>query len=196
VKKTELVQEKIINATLDLMKESGGDIELIQMRAIAKRAEVGIGLINYHFKTKEHLIELCVERYISNVISDFKPTTNKSSPLERLQMAIKMVFDFFMHHPEVARISILADMKNPHRGDNTMRSVEGMLHELMNSHNTDELAFESGRKMLAFTLVTVLQALFIRHEMNRDLFGCDFADKKERGIFLDEMVKRLYRGWE
>ena len=61
------VKDKIINVTIDLIKEANGNIDKITIREIAKRAEIGVGLINYHFQSKKNLVDICVQQIISNV---------------------------------------------------------------------------------------------------------------------------------
>jgi AcrR family transcriptional regulator len=41
------IKETIIDATISLIESSGGLIENITMRAIAQKADVAVGLINY-----------------------------------------------------------------------------------------------------------------------------------------------------
>ncbi len=65
------VKEKLIMVTIELITGGGGNIEDITTRAIAQKAGVGVGLVNYHFQTKDNLIEICVGRIIRNVISVF-----------------------------------------------------------------------------------------------------------------------------
>ena len=67
------VKEVIIHATTELIRESDGNITKITSRKIAGRAEVGLGLINYHFGSKENLITICVQRIINNVVMCFSP---------------------------------------------------------------------------------------------------------------------------
>lgn len=67
------VKEKIIQATIALIETGEGNIEGISARAISEKAKVGLGMINYHFQTKENLISICVERIIGDVILSFKP---------------------------------------------------------------------------------------------------------------------------
>ncbi len=52
VKQDKGIKEKIIHATIELIKKHG-DISKITVRDIAANAGVGIGLINYHFQTKD-----------------------------------------------------------------------------------------------------------------------------------------------
>ena len=41
---------KIIEATINLIKEKNGDIKLVTTREIVKNAGVSVALINYHFQ--------------------------------------------------------------------------------------------------------------------------------------------------
>ena len=51
---TEDEKEVIIKATTELIQENDGNITKITSRRIAERAGVGLGLINYHFESKEN----------------------------------------------------------------------------------------------------------------------------------------------
>ena len=51
------VDKAIIQATIALINENGECIDDITVREICKKADVGLGLINYHFGSKENLIK-------------------------------------------------------------------------------------------------------------------------------------------
>ena len=50
------LKEAIIYQTTELIQECGGDVSKIILRKISEQAKVGLGLINYHFGSKEQLI--------------------------------------------------------------------------------------------------------------------------------------------
>jgi AcrR family transcriptional regulator len=161
MKKSDEVKERIIEATIALMTDGNGDVSEVNTRAIAEKAGVGVGLINYHFQTKENLIEICVERIISKVISAFTPS---SSPQERkslapLKRSAKAVFDFLMDNPAIARISILSYFKNPLPQSNTMRSV----NEVRQNIEGVEMP-ENEKLVLSFALASLMQVLFLCRE--------------------------------
>lgn len=54
--KHENVKDRIIFVTIELIEQYGGDTKSITARMIAEKAEVGLGLINYHFGSKDNLI--------------------------------------------------------------------------------------------------------------------------------------------
>ncbi|MBB2184409.1 TetR family transcriptional regulator [Lachnospiraceae bacterium MD1] len=187
MKKSEQAKENIISVTTSLIQESNGNLDEITIRKIAQEAGVGIGLINYHFQSKEQLVELCVQRIISSVIHTFRPELLKDlQPIDRLKTVSKLVADFLMDNPEVSRISILGDHANPGIEDNTMKTVSGFLHVLTGS----DIA-ESKQKMLLFTMTSILQAAFLRKEISKECFGVNFYDKTERDFFIDDMIERL-----
>ena len=187
MKKSEEVKEKIIEVTISLIHESAGDVAEINTRAIAEKAHVGIGLINYHFQTKENLIEICVERMIGKVISVFAPSAPELTPTARLKHSVKLVFDFFIANPAVTRISILSDCKNPKQDDNTMKSVMGICK------GSDDFKIpENKRFIFAFTLVSVMQAMFLRKDQSNEYFGYDLNIKKQRDEVLDLLIDNIF----
>ncbi len=104
------IKEKLLDVTMELIKEKKGNLNNITLREIAKRAKTGVGLINYHFQSKKNLIDLCVQRIISGVIVGAKADMEKLSPMEKLKTSVKIPIDFLMENPDISKISILSDL--------------------------------------------------------------------------------------
>lgn len=66
------IKKHIIEVTTMLIEEYGGDTKNITARLIAEKAGIDLGLINYHFETKDNLITACVQSIIGKIILDFK----------------------------------------------------------------------------------------------------------------------------
>lgn len=189
MKKAQDAKEKIIKATTELIQESRGNAVEITTRAIAERANTGIGLINYHFQTKDNLVEVCVQQIIGEVISHFKPDVSQNvSGKEYLKCIVKMVADFLAENQAVAQISILGDYKAPKILDNTMKTVMGFCLSLKEYDipNRD-------KTVLMFTLTSVLQAAFLRRELSGELFGYDFNDKSQRHSLIDFIIDSILK---
>jgi AcrR family transcriptional regulator len=183
MKKSIEAKERIIDATIILINEGEGDVSAINMRAIAEKANVGIGMVNYHFQTKERLVEICVERIIGREISAFSPDVPEGmhSPIERAKYTAKLVADFLFSNPSVSRISILSDLKSSKDDDNTMRSVFGLGATLK------ELPVpEQEWQLMAFTIVSTMQTMFLRPQ----LFGLDMTVKEQRDRAIEQLVDR------
>jgi len=190
MKKADYVKEKIIEVTTGLIQESSGNIEEITTRMIAERAGVGIGLINYHFDSKNLLIEECIQRIISNVIVSFRPEIDQRlSPVERLKTVAKLVIDFLIANPSVSRISILGDHYNPKILDNTMKTIKGFSFSLIDSSIPEE-----EKKVLLFSLSSILQISFLRKDISKESYGIDFNKKEERDKYIDYIIDQLFRG--
>ncbi|MFL0250024.1 TetR/AcrR family transcriptional regulator [Clostridium neuense] len=190
MKKSELAKENIIAVTINLIQEANGEADKITTRAIAKEAGVGIGLINYHFESKEKLLEICVQRIISDVIKSFKPDVNHElSSIGRLKKVTKMVTSFLIENSSVSKISILGDMNSPTVADNTMKTVKGLLFSM-----EDYSIPKKDKMLLSFGLTSILQAAFLRKDTMKESFGFNFNDRKEREAFIDFMIDKLFGG--
>jgi len=189
MEKSMVVKERIIEATMSLLLESKGNTDEISTRAITKRAKVGTGMINYHFQKKENLIEISVERIFNKVIIPYKPdlTLAADNTDEWVRQGAKSKFDFLISNPAISRIFMLTDLKNPKVADNTMRSTE-----LCNQSVEGIAASDKERFLLSFTFVSVMQALFLRKDLSKELFGYDINVKEQRDEVLDLLIDTLF----
>lgn len=179
-------KEKIIETTIQLLKQEGGNTQNITMRGIAETVGIGTGLINYHFGTKEKLIEICVQRIISNVISVFKPQINKAdNKIDILKDVAKQVMDFLMDNQEISRVSILSDLMEPMILDNTMKTVLGFMNVLDNT--------EENTKRITYCFTLILQGIFLRKDVIKDAIGLDINNKAQRDSFIDFIIEQLYK---
>lgn len=182
-------KKAILDTTIQLIQESDGNTEALTIRAIAERANVGVGLINYHFQTKENLIEMSVQKIIGEVISKFRPDTNGNlSHLEQLKRVVKSVADFLAMHSSVSQISILGDYKTPKASDNTMQTVKGFGLSLQDTRPEKESTLQ------LFMLTSILQAVFLRRDLSEELFGYDYNDKTQRDKLIDTIMDHMR--WE
>lgn len=183
---SEETKEIIIRETISLMKEMGGDVEQITIRKIADKSNVGIGLINHYFKSKDDLLEICVQKIITGVITSFKPeadvgNTQKST----ICFVAQQVMDFLMDNQEISRLSILADLKKPKENDNTMGTVRGFAARML-CNNSSELNLEN-----AFMLTAILQESFLRKDVLIQTIGIDFYSKTERDMYIERIINRF-----
>jgi len=187
--KSERTKEKIIENTIKLIREYDGDTEKITIRKIAEHAGVGTGLVNHYFGQKDTLIEICVQRIISNVIHSFHPENIQSnSPVERTKYTARQVMDFLMENRQISKVSILNDLNFPQAMDNTMRSAAGFERGLSGEKPNWEAKLE------AFLITVIMQAAFLRKDVFKESMGIDFYCKKERDAFLGEIIEKICGG--
>lgn len=181
------IKNKILNVTKELIKKGDGDINKITIRAIAERADIGVGLINYHFQNKDNLIEICVQQMIGDVVNSFRPDLDSTAAtVEQLTATAKQVADFLFSNEAISRISILSDMKNPTGNDNSIKTMLGFFSILKD--NIDEA---EGKK-LVFALTAILQSIFLRRDASCDILGIDVSDKNDRDEFIELIIRKLF----
>ena len=184
--KSERTKENIIQQTISLIKETNGAAEDITIRKIAERAGVGVGLINHYFQSKDHLIEVCVQTIISEVINSFRPEACESNePIEITKCVAKQVMDFLMDNKQISRVSILSDLKQPSVTDNTMKTVLSFAKSLSGGQLTDKHLISS------FMIISVLQEAFLRMGILKECIGVDFNSKEQRDNFIDYIIERF-----
>lgn len=181
-------KEHIIQVTTELIQQSSGNIAEITTREIAQKAGVGIGLINYHFQSKENLIMICVQRIIRQVVQSFSPEEKEyQSDKERLTDWAIRVFDFLFEHPAISRLSILGDMYDYTLDSNSVRTQKGFLYALKDVRERD-------KNLLSFILTSVMQTAFLSSKTSVELIGFDFNERVERNAFITRLVDVLFIG--
>lgn len=171
---------------IELIQASNGLTENITLRKIAEKSNVGLGLINHYFGTKENLIEACVQRIISGVIGTFRPDLEDSEDcVETTKRVAKQVMDFLMDHPEISKISILGDLKQPQERDNTMSTVYGFGRRLSGG------SMQRTHMIHSFMITAVMQVAFLRRDLLLSTLGLDLYDKAQRDAFIDDLIERF-----
>ena len=182
------VKEHIISVTTELIQQSNGNITDITTRDIASKANVGVGLINYHFQSKDNLITICVQRIIREVVQSFSPEGKEyKSDKDRLTDWATRVFDFLFENPAISRLSILGDMYDYTLDSNSVRTQKGFLYALKDVKEND-------KNMLSFILTTVMQTAFLSSKSSKELIGYDFNERSERNEFIARVVSTLFVG--
>jgi AcrR family transcriptional regulator len=192
MKKAEEMKERIIRSTIELIEQGNGNIGEITTRMIAEKAGIGISLIHYHFQTKERLVELCVQRIITGVIEDFRPSVAAADrPLTRITAVAQQVADFLAAHTAISRVSILGDLAQPGLRDNTALTMAGFTAAWQGGKRNGEPGAPD-IKTAVFALTALIQSAFLRKELSRELFGYDMENKEERDRFIGWIADRLF----
>lgn len=187
-------KEIIIQAAIDLINEKGEQMDRITVREISQKANVGLGLINYYFESKDKLIDLCVERIINGIVDAFRviqEQTEERTAFDKLAYLGNMTFTFLFEHYAVSRTSILSDMRMPKEDDNTHRTYLAYL-PLMSACRPDWDEETLKRKTLY--LISVMQQSFLRHKVIRQLYGIDLTIPEERKAYHETILHDILEG--
>lgn len=186
------IREKIIRTTIALIERSDGLVENITVREIAQKAGVAVGLINYHFTSKKNLIEICVQRMISQVMKTFsgaEPAAGK--PADAVHAPVDMpsftasIFTFLIRHPEISKISMLGDLAQPDTESNSAISYRAILKAIADAEP------EEPDQIKAFMFLATIQSAFLNRQISRALFGFDLNEKEHYERFFRRVTEIL-----
>ena len=184
-------KDLIIETTINLIEKEKLDVSQITIREISKRCNIAVGLINYHFKSKEELINISAERIINSIIykfEDIKVNVAKMKPFEALDFLGNLTLDYLFDHYQIARISILSDISNPKIGDNTFKTYISYLPLISKIHPEYN---EEKVKIVSLKLIFFMQQIFIRNDIAKEELGIDLFNKEERHKFHHAMIKEI-----
>ena len=95
-----LKKERILEETLKLISEEGFDN--VTIRKIAKRANVNVALINYHFGSKNKLLNIALKKILSVLMETISLLENeKVDPLGRLRSFFFQYVKVFYAYPSI-----------------------------------------------------------------------------------------------
>lgn len=188
-KDVKAVKEFIIKAATELIEENKGDMSKVTARAIAAKSGVALGLINYHFKSKENLIEMCVQRIVNKILFCFYSDDDLSENISDRQRLInrgRRVFDFFFDNKNMTKIFILSDLKNYQPKSNTA-AVQSGFKMAIRSTDTDN----KKKRILGFMLTSAIETAFLTGDRSSEILGYNLDVKEERDKLVEEMVEAL-----
>lgn len=187
------IKELLIDQTIALIKESDGKPESITARAIAQRSNVALGLINYHFGSKDNLLAECSNKMINDLLSSMKPGLMKAeddglTDCERLTGYAKETFEYLFANRAIVKMSILSDFRSYGADTNSALTQRGFQMALMGDIP------EKSKRLIAFGLASSMQTAFLAADESKKITGYDLNTKKGRGSFIEDTVNMLMGG--
>jgi AcrR family transcriptional regulator len=185
----ETTKQRMINATKELICQGKKPSE-ITVADITDKANVGNGMVNYHFQSKDNLmreavrdVTVCAKKHLTEKL---KPFANASVE-QRLAIILKEVLDFFSQNAEISKIAILDNLENDEGIPHLLSDVtvfSDCLEELC-ENNTCSVG------MKTFIVVGFINYIFLKAKIIKEETGFDFYDKLERDTAVDNFVREL-----
>ena len=189
------VKREIMQAALALAEQGDGRIGEVTVREIAAAAGVGVGLINYHFGSKDELMRLCAQATVSEELERLHALSARLEglpPLERLRELAKRSCDCLAARPSLSRLSLLTDLnRGDFAGDNTDQSMAAFLPLVAAASGRPEQ--EPGVMLRTHMLIHALHAAFLRSASVKARIGLDFYQKEDRDRFVDLTIDQLFQ---
>ncbi|MFZ5352187.1 MAG: TetR/AcrR family transcriptional regulator [Bacillota bacterium] len=184
------VKERIMNITMSIIREYG-DISSITIRKISERAGISVGSINYHFQTKDNLIDICVQYLINREISSLNAFCESLSgtPHERLRTMLSSAAESLVSNPEVFKIAIMSDLKKGIVSNNSIRMLEAFLPAVRAAFGESKTEYEL--RVIVQSVVGTIQTAFLYADALKQFSGIDFFDKTDREEFMDTLLDNI-----
>lgn len=178
-------KKRLIKAAAELLNESG-DIDEITVRQIAERANVGIGLINYHFKSRDNLLGIAVGDEMSRLAGGFSKSGNHPdlSPDLKLKVMLKELCNFSERHRKYLKFAVTQSIINGDRGAELY--LIPILREIF-AEQRDEISL----RIIALQILAPLQVVFLNTPAFRVYSGIELDDENQRNRFIDILVDHL-----
>lgn len=182
-------REKLIQAAQTLLQEREGDPGRITAREITERAGVGLGSINYHFPSKDHLLNEAVVELINRTAEPWLtpaalPEEESLPAREQLERLLQDTARVAARFPRLARLPI----------GHTLRegsfSVQDLIVPLLREifpEGTPDLKL----KLTALQLITPMQFGFLHADGLRSYAGVDIANPAQREQMIRTMIKNV-----
>jgi AcrR family transcriptional regulator len=185
----ETTKQRMINATKELICQGKKPSE-ITVADITEKANVGNGMVNYHFQSKDNLmreavrdVTVCAKKHLTEILKPFA-----SAPVEqRLAILLKEVLDFFAQNAEIGKIAILDNLENEEGIPHLLSDVTafGDCLEQLCEDNTCSVWMKN------IIVVGFINSIFLKAEIIKKETGFDFYEKQERDTVVDNFVHEL-----
>jgi AcrR family transcriptional regulator len=179
------LRQKIIDTAKEMLDETG-DVQKITVRQIAQRAGVGIGLINYHFNSKDNLMSIAIGNAMEKTITDFNKKDDDSliTPDVKLRTLLKELCDTAGRDEKLVRFMILREI--------TEGCMEAPLHLVpiikeIFGEQKDDIQL----RIIALQILQPLQLSGLNPAAFHMYSVVDISDPDQRNLFIDTLVDNL-----
>jgi len=177
--------QRIISATKALISETE-DISTITVRRIAQRAGVGLGLINYHFHSRDNLLSVAIGESMVRIISDFTSTkaNHDQPPVCQLKELLTKLCSMAGSDTKFVRFIIQREL---YEG-----SAQAPLHltpllKAIYGAEKDEMQL----RIIAMQIIHPLQVACLDTDAFHMFSGINLLNPDERATFIDSLVNNL-----
>lgn len=178
-------REKLIQAAQELLEEEE-KVHKITARRITERAQVGLGSINYHFQSKDNLLNEAVARTMGDVADQWlaPPPDAEIDPVTQLRKLLKETSQVAAKYPKLSKISIRHVLNNG--GFSVQMMILPILREIFGDTKTDlEL------KVLAMQLITPTQVSYLHEDKFLQYAGASIGHPQVRKQIIDLLIDNI-----
>jgi AcrR family transcriptional regulator len=184
-------KERLIDVTIKMICQGKKPSE-ITVKDITEKSELGNGMVNYHFQSKDNLIRLAVKKVMTcatKLLGEKMKVKENESPIERLTIILKEVVNFIATNSEISKIAVLDDLEN-NQGNAHLLSSEESYNKCLK-----ELYGDNMHKLWIknYLIAGYVNYIFLKSENIKNEMGFDFYNKEDREKAIENLVNELVK---
>lgn len=174
-------KDRILSVAYDMLTETG-DPKQVTVREICKRAEVGIGLISYHFPSKDAMLMEAVGSAMDKVIEKFGAfdKTAGLAPRMAFKNLLLEMMNFALEHVHLVKLSSRYELT-----EGEIRTPSHLIPYLESIIDNDE----SHLRMIAFSMVCNIQSAILRPDAIKSFIGLDISNREDRLRYIEWVLE-------
>jgi AcrR family transcriptional regulator len=178
-------KERILQRTMEMLN-GVEDVDTITMRQIAERAQVGIGLINYHFQSKDNLFNEAVGRLMGDQAARWYEPFDREEvdPVSRLKMLLIETANIAFRYEKLSHITVSHALLQGNM--EPAQLILPLLRDIFGGTKD-----ETELRLIAFQLITTMQVIFLRASAFRLYSGIDIYDEVQRNRSIETIVANI-----
>lgn len=177
--KSDNTKNQLIEAVIELLQECN-DVSEITSRKITERAKTNLSTINYHFTSKDELINIGVNRLIREAADTYfnDMEVSEKSPKDKLRYFLvrisDMVVDYKKYTKQMMPYLLL-------KGEFTqVIEILPLVKECFQGSKNDEEC-----KIISYQLISFMQLVLYRADEFKKLSKVNIMNKQERDKLID-----------
>lgn len=188
-----ITKDAIIDEAIKILEEKGDDPQKLTIRELAGRLGIGIGLVNYHFGSKEVLINMCVKKMIMGIVDEFNKVRQSLAfmkPKEKLNYLCYMTFDYLFTKPNISKVALIYDLGNTTKEDTTSALIEAYIPIIADC----KPSYDAQKAyLIASRVIYIIEQSFLRTDMIKLHSGVDLNKPEQRKEYIENLLKDMIK---
>ncbi len=185
-------KDKILEATLEIISNEG--FQNVTVRKIAVRAGVNVAAINYHFGSKDNVINEALEYLMVQARDIFKCLKNhRETPEQRLKNLIEKLARNFSKYPDQIKYLIyqsIYEQANPNKFQEYLKT-EGIDLIKTTIQQIRPAEDDAALKMRILQLFSCLAFPVLLGNRTLEVFGVELDEPKKRSSYIELLIKSV-----
>ncbi len=188
-----VTKDAIIDEAIAILEEKGDDPQKLTIRELAGRLGIGVGLVNYHFGSKEVLVNRCVKKMIMSIVEEFHKVRTSLAfmkPKEKLNYLCLMTFDYLYTKPNVSKVALIYDLGNTSHDDTTSELIDAYIPIIKDCKPSCD---DSKAYLIASRVIYIIEQSFLRTDVIKSRCGVDLSNSDDRKEYLENLLKDMIK---